>query len=254
MNYKRNDEPKYNHYYFENKIVLIGVDKDIDAEEVSLFEDGPLQVYNQHQKQEENQVSGEIAGSILQLDDLRDRKALFDAVDEFVSAQKKKREFHGTYWEIFLDFLLFIKKETIYDFSVALSRVIDGNYEPKSLYDKLDKLKSSKGNPQAPTLELVELALYSIGVTEEIVETGEGIWYTFENKDKRYNLEEIYKYCKGKWEQKQEIVLKDMIMTISGLVDRDISEIPIRIWAKERLIDEKLKEFILILIEQLRKK
>lgn len=240
MNYEKNKEPKYNHFYFENEFVLIGVDKELEEEEVSIFEDSSLQAY------------GGLAEEILQLEDLKDRKVLFDTIDEFISKQKKKRDLFGVYWNIFVDFVLFIKKETLYDFSVALSRVIEGGYTPKALYDKLEKLKGSKGKPQAETLKLVELACYYMGITKEIVETGEGIWYNFEDNGK-YTMKEIYEYCKDKWSQDQEIILKDMIRKITGVKDGEINEVPIRVWAKERLIDEKLKNFIQI-IEQMNKK
>ena len=113
MNYEKNKEVKYNHFYFENEhIMLIGVNKDIEEEEASLFAGRPLQVYE------------DFAGDIVQLKDLKDREALFTAVDEFLSQQKKKKEFHGVYWDILLDFILSEKDKTLYDMSVALSRVI----------------------------------------------------------------------------------------------------------------------------------
>jgi len=236
MNYKKNEEPKYNHFYFEDEnVVLIGVNKEIEEQEAGIFADSPLQTYD------------DLGGAIFQLKDLQDRKALFDAVDEFNS---KNKDFHGVYWGIFLDFLLSEKKKTLYDLSVKLSRVIEGNYEAKRLYDKLEKLKKSKGNPQDETLKLVELACYYMGVTKEIVETGEGTWYIFEDNS-RYTMEEIYKYCKGKWEQEQEIDLKDMIREITGIEDGEIRAIPIKTWVKERRIDEKTKKFIENLIEQM---
>ena len=78
MNYEKNKEVKYNHFYFENEhIMLIGVNKDIEEEEASLFAGRPLQVYE------------DFAGDIVQLKDLKDREALFTAVDEFLSQQKK---------------------------------------------------------------------------------------------------------------------------------------------------------------------
>ena len=242
MNYEKNKEAKYNHFYFENEhIMLIGVNKDIEEEEASLFAGRPLQVYE------------DFAGDIVQLKDLKDREALFTAVDEFLSQQKKKKEFHGVYWDIFLDFLLSEKDKTLYDMSVALSRVIPGNYEAKSLYDKLEKLKTGKGNPHDETLKLVELVCYYMGVTKEIVETGEGIWYIFED-DSKYTMKKIYEYCKEKWSQNQEIILDDMIRDITGVGDGKIGAAPIRIWVRERTIDEKTKKFIVNLIKQMDKK
>ena len=108
-----------------------------------------------------------------------------------------------------------------------------------------------KSKRQDETIKLAELVCYYMGITKEITETGEGIWYTFDNSG--YTLKEIYSYCKEKWSQGQEIILKDMIMTITGLGSGDICEIPIRIWAKEHLFDEKLKDFIIILIKQMNK-
>lgn len=242
MNYEKNMEVKYKHYYFKDEhVMVIGVNKDIEEEEARLFVGRPLQVYE------------DFAGDIVQLKDLKDRKTLIDAVDEFISQEKKKREFHGIYWDVFLDFLLSEEGKTLFDMSVELSRVIPGDYEAKSLYDKLEKLKTGKGNPRDETLELVELVCYYMGVTKEIVETGEGTWYIFENKDK-YTMKKIYKYCKEKWSQKQGIVLDDMIREIAGVGDGEIGAAPIKIWVKECRMDEKTKKFIENLIKQMDKK
>jgi len=93
--------------------VLIGVNKEIEEQEAGIFVDSPLQTYD------------DLEGAIFQLKDLQDRKALFDAVDEFNS---KIKDFHGVYWDIFLDFLLSEEDKTLYDLSVKLSRVIPGQY------------------------------------------------------------------------------------------------------------------------------
>lgn len=241
MNYEKNKEVKYNHFYFEaENVVLIGVNKEMEEQEASIFVDSPLQVYE------------DLAGDIVELKDLRDRKVLFEAVDEFISQQKNENEFHGVYWDIFLDFLLSEKDKTLYDLSVELSRVIKGKYEAKRLYDKLEKLKTGKGNPQTETLKLVELVCYYMGVTKEIVETGEGTWYIFDNNG--YTLKSIYQYCNSKRTPDQKIILKDMIKGITGLKDSDIRAVPIRVWVKERMIDTKTKQFIKNLIEQMDKK
>lgn len=237
MNYKRNEEVKYNHFYFEGEdVVLIGVNRDIEEEEASIFVDKPLQVYD------------DLAGDIVELKDLQDRKALFDAVDDFTS---KRKYFHAVYWDIFLDFVLSEKDKTLYDMSMELSCVIP-NYEAKSIYDTLEKLKQSKGNPQAETLKWVELVCYYMGVTKGIVETGKGTWYIFEDDD--YTLKSIYQYCKGKWDQNQKINLKKMIKEITGLKYREIRAVKIKTWVKECVIDEKTKQFIDNLIKQMKKK
>ncbi|NCE66586.1 hypothetical protein D1159_19025 [Pseudoflavonifractor sp. 524-17] len=115
------------------------------------------------------------------------------------------------------------------------------------------KLKTGKGNPHDETLKLVELVCYYMGVTKEIVETGEGIWYIFEDNGK-YTMKKIYEYCKEKWSQNQEIVLDDMRRDITCVGDGKIGAAPIRIWVRERTIDEKTKKFIENLIKQMDKK
>ncbi len=239
MSFKRNDEVKYNHFYFvDENVVLIGVNKDIGEEEASIFVDSPLQVYD------------DFAGDIVELKNVKDRKVLFDAVDDFTA---KRKFFHGVYWDIFLDFLLSEKNKTLYEISVELSHIIPGDYEAKSIYDTLEKLKKSKGNPQAETLKLVKLICYYMGVTKEIVETGKGFWFIFEDKES-YTLESIYQYCEEKRNQGQEIILKKMIKEITGLKYREIFSVPIKIWVKERVIDEKTKQFMGSLIKQMKKK
>ena len=235
-------EVQYNHIYNENEDVFLGLDKDITEEELTIIdvlEDKSLQVYDG------------LAEKILELEDLQDRKVLFDAIDEF--KEQDKKELHGVYWEIVLDFITFITKgkKNQYALSVELSHAMNGTYSWKSIWNSLERLKTGRRKPE--TIEFAELVCYYMGITKEIVETGDGSWYIFKNNG-RYTMEEIYKYCKGKREQGQEINLKDMIMTITGLGVSDISERPIRIWAKERLFDEKLKDFILILIMQMNKR
>lgn len=237
MNYKRS-EVKYNHFYFEaENVVLIGVNKEIEEQEASIFVDSPLQVYE------------DLAGDIVELKDLRDRKALFEAVDEFTS---KRKYFHGVYWDILLDFILSEKDKTLYDISEELSGIIP-QYEAKSLYGTLENLKKSKGNPQDESLKWVELICYYMCVTKEIIKTGRGTWYIFEGEDS-YTMESIYEYCEEKRKQGQKIILKKMIKEITGLKYREIRAVPIRTWVKERMIDAKTKKFIDDLIRQMKKK
>lgn len=239
MNYEKNKELKYKHCYIEDKVVLLGVDKRLKEESIRLYEDTSAQIYDG------------LAQHILRLD-IQDRELLFNVIDEYISVSKNKKEFNGAYWDVFLDFILMIKRETLYDLSVKLSRIIEGNYEPKRIYDKLDKAKKSKGNPQDKTLELIELICYYMGGTKSIISEGQGTWYTFENNGK-YTLGKIKQYCDKKKNQNEEIILKDMIRDVAGINVGEICEMPIRIWFKERLIDEKLKEFILILIKNMKK-
>ena len=241
MNYEKNNELKYNHWFIENKVVLLGVDKELEEQDVRLFEDTSAQAYDG------------LATHILQLDNLQNRTLLFNVIDEYISGSKNKKDFNGMYWAVFVDFLLMIKKETLYDLSVKLSRIVSGNYEPKRIYDKLDKAKMSKGNPQDKTLELVELVCYYMGVTKDIVNEGQGTWYTFENHEK-YTLKGIKQYCDEKRKQDKEIILKDMIRDVAKIEVGEICEIPIRVWVKKRVIDEKIKDFILILIENMKRK
>ena len=263
MGRKRNEEVKYNHFYFEaDNVVLIGVNKDIGEEEASIFVDSPLQEYD-------------FAGEIVELKDLRDRKVLFDTVDKYISEQKKEKkqkrgkeqgaEFHGVYWDILLDFILFEEGKIPYDMAAELSHVIP-NYKAKNIRDTLVQLRKNKGNAHDETLKWVELICYYMGVTKGIVETGKGTWYIFEDKENRtaksiyehckksYTMESIYEYCEEKRWQGQKIDLRKMIKEITGLKYREIRAVPIRIWVKEYMIDEKTKQFMKNLIKQMKKR
>lgn len=101
--------------YIEDKIVLLGVDKDLEEESVRLFEDISAQAYDG------------LATHIMQLNSLQDRTLLFSVIDEFISNTRNRKDFYGMYWAVFLDFLRMIKKETLYDLSVQLSRIIEGH-------------------------------------------------------------------------------------------------------------------------------
>lgn len=153
MIYKESGK-EYNHFYcyFGNKIglALIGVDKDIEEEELGIFEDCQLQVYD------------ELAAEIFKLKDLQDRAKLIGAIDDF--KEKEKQDFHGTYWEIFLDFLLLEKGIKPHRLSVMLVEAITKDSFPKTFVGKdyypeeiiknidsnLANLKKSKGNPHRP--------------------------------------------------------------------------------------------------------
>ena len=50
----------------------------IEEQAVSIFVDSPLQIYE------------DLAGDTVELKDLKDRKALFEAIDEFISQQKRE--------------------------------------------------------------------------------------------------------------------------------------------------------------------
>lgn len=130
MNYEKNTELKYNHCYIEDKIVLLGVDKDLEEESVRLFEDISAQAYDG------------LATHIMQLNSPQDRTLLFGVIDEFISDTRNRKDFYGMYWALFLDFLRMIKKETLYDLSVQLSRIIEGHgWVERARYSSEDTIK-----------------------------------------------------------------------------------------------------------------
>lgn len=163
MVYKESGK-KYNHFYIDygngKELVLLGVDKEIEEEELGIFEDCPLQVYDG------------LAVEIFKLKDFRDRAVLLKAIDDF--KEKEKQDFHSTYWEIFLDFLLLEKGITPHRLSSRLCDVITPEIFKKTFEGKKDKdyyreeiiknidsnlanLKKSKGNPHGETLQMAEL-------------------------------------------------------------------------------------------------
>ena len=64
----------------------------------------------------------------------------------------------------------------------------------------------------------------------------------------------VYEYCEEKRRQGQKIDLRKMIKEITGLKYREIRAVPIRIWVKEYMIDEKTKQFMKNLIKQMKKR
>lgn len=173
MNYKRKNNTKYNHYLSEEYGFLLGVDKNITNEEVGLFINNPMQIFNDG-----------FYGKAMQLG-FRDRNILIATVEEWQKSRAKKCSFNGVYWDILLDFIFQIYNKTEYDLAKDITRLEQfKGYDEKNLYDSIEKMKENKDNIREFADSLVDIICYACKITRDVVKTGQGIFYYVKDCEK----------------------------------------------------------------------
>ena len=234
MMFKRQSDTKYKHIVTEQKVVL-GIDKGMSDEDVSLLSINPMQTFG-------NGLLIEIMKANISI---RDRSILISAVEDYASIVRNSKCFNGRYWDILLDFFYAVYDKTLYDLATEMTSIYP-NYEAKNIYDTLDKLKTSKGNPRDFSKELVKVLCCYCRVSEEVLSTGKGYLYMFEETD-RYSLEKVYQYCNNH----TEINLKDMIKNIACVKDDEIIEVPLQIGIEVNSVDKSVEEIVKVILEKM---
>lgn len=232
--FKRQSDTKYRHIMTEEKVIL-GIDKEMSEDDVSLLTINPMQTTD-------SGLFGEIMSAGISL---RDRSVLIGSIEQYARDIRSSKRFNGRYWDILLDFLYAIYNKTLYEIATDMIDIYP-DYEPKNIFDTLDKLKHSKGNIRDFSQELVKILCCYCRVTEDILRFGNGYLYVIEDTEK-YTLKEIQRYCNNH----KEIDLKEMIMDIAGVGDAEVIEIPLQIGIEINNINENIENFVRIILKRM---
>lgn len=125
------------------------------------------------------------------------------------------------YWNIVEDFIFAIYGKTLFDLSKDLTEVYQG-YTEKNIFDTLDKLRNSQGNPRESTYEWIRMVMAYCRISEDILKIGKGYLYEI-NDVSKYSLESIKQYI----EQNEKFDLLDMICEVNGIDEEEIVKIPL---------------------------
>lgn len=234
MMFKRQSDTKYKHVVTKERVIL-GIDKEMSDEDVSLLTVNPMQT-------SDNGLFAEIMSADISI---RDRSILINSIENYASYVRSSKCFNSRYWDILLDFIYAVYNKTLYELATDMTSIYP-DYEPKNIFDTLDKLKHSKGNPRDFSQELVRLLCCYCRVTEDVLRTGNGYLYVIEDTDK-YTLKEIQKYCNNH----KEIHLKEMITDIAGVGDEEIIEVPLQVGVEINSIDENVERFVRTILRKM---
>lgn len=103
-----------------------------------------------------------------------------------------------------------------FDLSKDLTEVYR-DYSEKNIFDTLDKIKDSQGNPRKDTNKLIKLILAYCRISEDILRTGKGYLYVI-NDVKKYSLKSVKQYI----EKYEQYDLSHMICEVTGIAERDL--------------------------------
>lgn len=240
LNYKR-QEIKYNHYLFKEKF-LIGVSKEISKEEASLFINNPILMYERN-----------VYGKIMQLE-RKNREHIMNALEKWEKVINREDSFVGLYWDIVLDCILAVYGMSTLDLANKMKKMsyfndCDEKIVTKNIFDNLEKMRSNKKTIRDQGQELITKICYCCKITEDIVQTGEGIMY-YVKSGKDYTTEQVDAYCNNH----NTVILKDMIADITGVKRNEIIEIPMQIAIKRKRMEDKIYDFLDIILDEMIKK
>ena len=240
MSYKRKEGAIYNHYFYGNKII-IGLGKKLSESDISLICERPVERYNHV-----------IYGKIMNLK-LIHRTAIINSLERWNKTRCRKSSFIGSYWEVVLDFIFACFGKTEWDLTADMVNVdYFKNIAPedvrKLIFDNIVKMKKNKGGIREQGGEIYKKICYYYRLSDDIVRTGQGLFFVCPNLE-LYTPEKVNEYCN----KHKKIVLKDMVADITGTKKDDVKEIPIQIAFNQKPLDDKIYEFLNILIDELQK-
>lgn len=244
--YFKRQELKYKHYLFEDK-VLIGLSEEISKEEASVFLNHPMLMYEY-----------DIYGKLFKLEP-RERQVIINALDGWEKEKKKeKREkkiekkseenrIVGRYWDIVLDYILYLYEVTTGDLAKEMLKMsYFKNYDEKTIFDNIEKMRTNKNSVREQGRELVRQICYCYKITEDVVRTGKGIMYFVKN-DKDFTAENVDAYCNSH----DRVVLKKMVADITGVKQNEVLEIPIQIAVKVEKMEKRISDFLGIILDEM---
>lgn len=234
MNFKRKIGTQYSHYICEDKIIL-GVPKEFDVAEAELLYENPMQ--------SGNIVTEIITSNISSVQ----RTNILDALEMYCNEKNEEKVLNPFYWNIVEDFIFAIYGKTLFDLSKDLTEVYQG-YTEKNIFDTLDKLRNSQGNPRESTYEWIRMVMAYCRISEDILKIGKGYLYEI-NDVSKYSLESIKQYI----EQNEKFDLLDMICEVNGIDEEEIVKIPLEIVCNDNIVGKDIETFIKYMIKSMEK-
>lgn len=234
MNFKRKIGTQYGHYICEDKIIL-GVPKELDVMEAELL--------CENQMQSGNIVTEIITSNISPVH----RTNILDALEMYCNEKNEEKMLNPFYWNIVEDFIFAIYGKTLFDLSKDLTEVYQG-YTEKNIFDTLDKLRNSQGNPRESTYEWIRMVMAYCRISEDILKIGKGYLYEI-NDVSKYSLESIKQYI----EQNEKFDLLDMICEVNGIDEEEIVKIPLEIVCNDNIVGKDIETFIKYMIKSMEK-
>lgn len=234
MNFQRKIGTQYSHFLCEDNIIL-GVPKELDEEEAELLLKNPMQC-------------GSIVTKIVTANISPVQRAnILDALEMYCKEKREEKVLNPYYWNIVLDFIFALYGKTLFDLSKDLTEVYR-DYSEKNIFDTLDKIKDSQGNPRKDTNKWIKLILAYCRISEDILRTGKGYLYVI-NDVKKYSLESIKQYI----EQNEKFDLLDMICEVNGIDEEEIVKIPLEIVCNDNIVGKDIETFIKYMIKSMEK-
>lgn len=251
MNYQRNEESEYKHILFkEEKKILLGVNKSMSDEEAELFLDSPIISYPFEYWNKYFKLNTE------------NRQIMNNTLIKFEKKEKKSEQFSPYYWKVVADFIFCLYNVSLYDIACQIEgkTTIRQQMNKKTVYDRLDKAKKSKGNLQKKTLSTIrEVCAYYL-ITDDIVKTGRGVMYKLapEEYSQEYakQIDEKYtvKAIPECWEKDKDKKLKDVILELTGLKENQLQTVELQIANRKENIENEMLKNLEIFMDELLKK
>lgn len=244
-------EPAYNHYWFEEeRVCLIGVNKDISEDAARLYIDAPI-----------ISASNKFWKEFVQLSQTN-RQIIQKAMDKWhQKTQKKTILFNNYNWNVFTDFLFSRYDLSLYDIAREIegTGTISKNRRKKSTYDNLNNLLKIKTQPRKENIILAkEICAYYL-VTYDLITTGQGYIYSLDKKYdpmdfneqlSNYTFENIQKEFNEA--DGNEIDTKQLLLKLTGLKEEDISCIPIQIFGSKPMLDQKAEQVFITIMNEMK--
>lgn len=232
MNFQRKIGTQYSHFLCEDNIIL-GVPKELDEEEAELLLKNPMQC-------------GSIVTKIVTANISPVQRAnTLDALEMYCKEKREEKVLNPYYWNIVLDFIFALYGKTLFDLSKDLTEVYR-DYSEKNIFDTLDKIKDSQGNPRKDTNKWIKLILAYCRISEDILRTGKGYLYVI-NDVKKYSLKSVKQYI----EKYEQYDLSHMICEVTGIAERDVVKVPLEIVCDDNMVSKDIEKFIVKLIDSM---
>lgn len=250
-------DPTYNYHWFEEEgVCLIGINKDISWCEARLCIKSPI-----------ISASIEFWNVFFKLSQ-PNRQIISNAMNNWYEKIGKKNIVFNNYnWNVFTDYLFSRYNLSLYDIAreVGGTGTISKNKHKKSIYDNLADMQKIKTKPRKESLILAkEICAYYL-VTYDLITTGSGYIYSlnpkydpddkevlkdYQEKLSNYTFENIQKEFNESGEN--EINTKQLLLKLTGLREEDISCVPIQIFGRKPMLDKKTEQIFITIMNEMK--